>query len=43
MAHFEPAPSVESSAERPGGKPYVVWSSAPSESAPHEPGSDEGG
>ncbi len=42
LAHFEPAPPLEGSAGRPGAKPYVVWSSAPSESAPHEPGPDEG-
>ncbi len=42
IAHFEPAPPLEGSAGRAGTKPYVVWSSAPSESAPHEPGPDEG-
>ncbi len=42
VAHFEPAAPVEG-AGRPG-KPYVVWSSAPSSSdPPHESSGDEGG
>lgn len=41
IAHFEPAPPLEG-AGQPGAKPYVVWSSAPSGSTPHEPGRDEG-
>jgi ribonuclease E len=31
LAHFEPSPAVEST-PRPQNKPYVVWSSAPSDS-----------
>lgn len=41
VAHFEPAPPLEGAGRQ--GKPYVVWSSAPSESARPEPGGDEGG
>jgi ribonuclease E len=41
VAHFEPSPSGEN-ASRPG-KPYVVWSSAPSNEPPRESGGgDEG-
>ena len=39
VAHFEPAPPLEGGTVRPS-KPYVVWSSAPSD-APHGPGSEE--
>ncbi len=43
IAHFEPSPPLEGISGHPGGKPYVVWSSAPSEGTPHDPGQDEGG
>jgi len=33
VAHFEPSPPVEGAGTRPA-KPYVVWSSAPTEAAP---------
>jgi hypothetical protein len=43
IAHFEPSPPVEGSAgAQSGGKPYVVWSSAPTEAAPPDPAHDEG-
>lgn len=42
VAHFEPAPPLEGAGSRAGAKPYVVWSSAPSGNAPHEPGHEEG-
>jgi len=35
LGHFEPSAPVESSGARPA-KPYVVWSSAPSESPAHD-------
>ncbi len=42
IAHFEPAPPLEGPAGRTS-KPYVVWSSAPSEPLPPDPaGRDEG-
>ncbi|HUN73464.1 MAG TPA: Rne/Rng family ribonuclease [Steroidobacteraceae bacterium] len=39
LAHFEPSPSLESPSR--SGKPYVVWSSAPSNEPPREPGGGE--
>jgi ribonuclease E len=41
VAHFEPAPPIEGAGRQ--SKPYVVWSSAPPSSPPHESGGDEGG
>jgi hypothetical protein len=39
VGHFEPQPPLEGGGGRPS-KPYVVWSSAPSDAA-HGPGSEE--
>jgi ribonuclease E len=41
IAHFEPTPPLEGPSGRQGGKPYVVWSSAPSDAAPHNAGPEE--
>ncbi len=42
VAHFEPAPPLEGS-KGGQGKPYVVWSSTPPGTVPHESGGDDGG
>ncbi|HTW37103.1 MAG TPA: Rne/Rng family ribonuclease [Steroidobacteraceae bacterium] len=43
VAHFEPAPPIEGASRQ--GKPYVVWSSAPSSGGPppESSGGEEGG
>jgi len=43
IAHFEPSPAPDAGAGQGAGKPYVVWSSAPSESGtPDVPVRDDG-